>query len=357
MNNKRMNDYGMYPQDPPGDEEKSTRIIRVLLSTIMVLLILAAAVGLIWMLRSPEETQPRIPEEAAAEAEPTEAERTVIEALGIDREQEPEVLEPPAEAIAEQPPAAPAPEVSADPLTVSWSTHTMAQGESLENAARSYGLDPRTLVAVNRITSHRDIRSGMELNVPDRDGQLYTIRSGDNLSVIARSFGMGYITLAQVNGIDINTIIYPGNELFIPRITMTETEYRRIMGTLVVRPAEGVITTGFGTRRDPITGSMTDHPGIEISNEMGTPVRSAMAGRVVRVDHDLTGFGRYVEIAHSDGYSSLYAHLDRIAVQQGSDVTQGQVIGEMGTSGKALEPILFFSLRINGRPVDPQDYL
>lgn len=96
--------------------------------------------------------------------------------------------------------------------------------------------------------------------------------------------------------------------------------------------------------------------GIDIAGRIGTPIKSAAAGRVVYSGSGLKGYGRLIIIKHGERFLSAYAHNDRLLVEEGQIVKSGQVIAELGDSG-ASTPMLHFELRDSGFPIDPQIYL
>lgn len=124
----------------------------------------------------------------------------------------------------------------------------------------------------------------------------------------------------------------------------------------LLRPAPGPITSTFGPRRHPIFGTVRNHDGIDIGAGMGTPIRAAAAGTIVRAGV-LNGYGNVIVIEHGGGLSTLYAHQSRFATSAGDKVTAGQLIGYVGSTGFSTGPHLHFEVRVNGRPVDPMAYL
>ena len=107
-------------------------------------------------------------------------------------------------------------------------------------------------------------------------------------------------------------------------------------------PARGVFSSGYGWR----WGRM--HKGIDIANSVGTPILAAQSGRVTYAGWNDGGYGYLVEITHTDGSRSLYAHHSRILVQVGEDVAQGQQIGLMGSTGRSTGPHLHFEVHAPG---------
>ena len=117
-------------------------------------------------------------------------------------------------------------------------------------------------------------------------------------------------------------------------------------------PLDGVVTSSFGYRSDPFEGTRRFHRGIDIAAPTGTPVGSLGAGTVTMAG-ERDGYGRVVTVEHDDGWSSLYAHCDRLDVQPGQRVEAGQIIGTVGASGRSTGPHLHLELHHQGRAVDP----
>lgn len=116
------------------------------------------------------------------------------------------------------------------------------------------------------------------------------------------------------------------------------------------------ISSGFSRRRlHPVTGKVTAHLGIDYAAPTGTPIRAIGDGKVLYRKRDTVN-GRIVKIRHNGTYSSAYAHMSRFAkeIGQGSQVRQGQVIGYVGSSGRATGPHLHFAMYKNGRYIDPR---
>ena len=95
--------------------------------------------------------------------------------------------------------------------------------------------------------------------------------------------------------------------------------------------------------------------GILLAGRLGQDVRAASAGRVVYTGSGLRGYGNLVIIKHADSLLSAYAHNREMLVHEGQDVAAGQVIAHMG-EGAPQTPVLYFEIRLNGRPVDPLPY-
>ncbi len=110
-------------------------------------------------------------------------------------------------------------------------------------------------------------------------------------------------------------------------------------------PTHGIITQTF----------FDWHPGIDIANVVGTPEAAADAGQVVFAGWG--GYGIYVEIDHGNGFHTVYGHMSAVLVKTGEVVTQGQLIGLMGATGRASGSHLHFEIRYQGVPQNPIDLL
>ena len=111
----------------------------------------------------------------------------------------------------------------------------------------------------------------------------------------------------------------------------------------------------FAGRIHPITGKPQHHTGIDIPAPSGTDILAAKSGVVTTSTYN-NSYGNYVVVSHSDGTSTLYAHMSRRGVSKGEVVSQGQTIGYVGTTGSSTGNHLHLEVRVNGSRVDPTQY-
>ena len=109
---------------------------------------------------------------------------------------------------------------------------------------------------------------------------------------------------------------------------------------------EARMTRGFITRG-------RGHFGLDLANVKGTQIVAAERGVVIYTGREFKGYGKLVVIEHNDEWASLYAHLDKIVVDEGQTVERGELIGQMGRTGRASGVHLHFEIRKNREPVDP----
>jgi len=119
------------------------------------------------------------------------------------------------------------------------------------------------------------------------------------------------------------------------------------------------LSSFYGNRKDPFTGKPDNHTGIDVPAASGTPIYAAKSGVVVtsiKGSGSYWSYGNYVLVSHSDGTSTLYAHMSRRNVSKGQVVKQGDVVGYVGTTGNSTGNHLHFEVRVNGSRTDPLNY-
>lgn len=121
-------------------------------------------------------------------------------------------------------------------------------------------------------------------------------------------------------------------------------------------PCHGDMTSGFGPRVHPIYGIGRPHNGQDFTTDWGTPIHATADGVVKSADW-LGGYGQAVEIDHGNGTLTLYAHCSELLVHKGQRVTRGELIARVGATGLASGPHCHYEVHVNGKPVDPKEYL
>jgi murein DD-endopeptidase MepM/ murein hydrolase activator NlpD len=116
-------------------------------------------------------------------------------------------------------------------------------------------------------------------------------------------------------------------------------------------------TSGFGVRSDPFQARAAMHPGIDLAGAIGTPIYATADGVVLRAGWNSGGYGNLVEIDHGRGIATRYGHMSAVLVRAGEQVTRGQQIGRMGSTGRSTGSHLHYEVRIDGRPVNPVPFM
>jgi len=122
-------------------------------------------------------------------------------------------------------------------------------------------------------------------------------------------------------------------------------------------PIDGRLIGAFGPRTDPFSGEGQEiHKGVDISGAVGTPVHVTADG-IVRFADMFSGYGRLVVVDHGGGIETWYGHLSKLYVHTGQEVRRAELIGAVGMSGRVTAPHLHYEVHVNGRPMNPYQYL
>jgi murein DD-endopeptidase MepM/ murein hydrolase activator NlpD len=121
-------------------------------------------------------------------------------------------------------------------------------------------------------------------------------------------------------------------------------------------PAYGWLSSGMGPRRDPVTGGRDYHSGLDIAGERGQPVYATAAGTVRHIGHQ-GAYGNLIVLDHGFGLESRYGHLLKYEVKPGAKVQRGDIIGQVGATGRATGYHLHYEVVANGRLINPLQLL
>ena len=235
-------------------------------------------------------------------------------------------------------------------------TLTVEAGDSLWSLSERYGVPVETLSGANGLAPDAMLSVGDSLQIPgvradavpsDQGGGAeprITIAAGDSLSEIALRHGTSVETLMDLNGLE-SDLLDAGSTLRLPTASGGDAEG-------VVWPLEGLITSYFGPRN--LLG-MTYHYGLDIDGNTGDPIVAAVAG-VVTYSGWLGGYG-YVVVIEADNVEYYYGHASELLAYLGQDVSAGDVIAKVGSTGRSTGSHLHFEIRMDGQAVDPLPYL
>jgi murein DD-endopeptidase MepM/ murein hydrolase activator NlpD len=130
----------------------------------------------------------------------------------------------------------------------------------------------------------------------------------------------------------------------------------RLSQTPTISPVQGFVTSMYGKRSSPFTGEAKMHQGVDIAAPMGSPIKSAASGTVIRTG-TADDYGNFIEIAHGYGVTTRYAHAQKILVKNGTRVSKGDLIGLVGATGRTTGPHLHYEVEVGGRRVDPSNFI
>lgn len=235
------------------------------------------------------------------------------------------------------------------PKNSSISIYVVRPGDTLSGIASMFDVSVNTIIWANNLPRSGTVRVGQTLTILPVTGVKYTVKKGDTLASIAKAMHGNAEEIAQFNGIEgtslaVGTeIIIPDGEVVAPVSTVAKSTVRSsgvssspVSAGAYIRPVAGVRTQG-----------VHGYNGVDIGAKVGTPIVASASGSVIisRQGGWNGGYGNYIVIEHSNGTQTLYAHNSENVVGIGEYVTQGQVIGYVGATGKATGPHLHFEIR------------
>jgi len=227
--------------------------------------------------------------------------------------------------------------------------HRVESGDNLWEIASKYNIDIDTLIGANDITNINTIQIGDKIKILPVKGILYKVNPGESLWTIARQFSISIDAIVEANALINPDLVKPGMLLVLPD-AKPEVGYKDRISKNFISPIKGRISSFYGPR----WGKM--HEGIDWAVNTGTKVRAARSGKVVYSEWS-SGYGYTVVIEHQKGVRTLYAHNSKLLVHGGQWVERGQVISLSGNTGRSTGPHLHFEIQINGKPVNPLNYI
>ena len=189
------------------------------------------------------------------------------------------------------------------------------------------------------------------------------IRTGDSFELVYERFVDENGDVAKTGQVLAASLTLSGKPLTYyhfhpkgePRADYFNAKGQSVRKTLMRTPIDGArLSSGFGKRKHPILGYTRMHKGTDFAAPHGTPIKAAGDG-VINYIGTKGSYGRYIRIRHNGEYSTAYAHMRgyRRGLKKNSRVTQGQIIGYVGTSGRSTGPHLHYEVLKNGQQVNP----
>lgn len=237
------------------------------------------------------------------------------------------------------------------------STYIVEEGDSLGTIAKEFNVSINTIKWANDIKGNT-LRVGQELVILPVTGVKYTVKNSGSIRDIVKKYGGDVEEAARFNGFDPDeelgagtVVIIPDGEVQMARETSSKGPVVTYRVNKVIRNA-GPAYVGYFVHPLNNVGKKTQglhgYNGIDIAASIGTPIVASASGTIT-VSRDPAywngGYGGYVVINHDNGTQTLYAHMSRNVAISGQHVSQGQVIGYVGNTGKSTGPHLHFEVR------------
>lgn len=243
--------------------------------------------------------------------------------------------------------------------------YKVTEGETLSGIAKKYGISVDTIKWANKLEDVDTVKPGDMLKILPWTGVEIIVKSGDTLESLAKKYQSDAQAIVDFpfNDVPDDFSLKTGQKLIIPDGQPPEVKaapkprvqprflsqgpsspmFSGPNGSVFVWPTQGIITQYFAWY----------HPGVDIANNAAPAIYASDGGVVIASGWDPTGYGNKVVINHANGFNTLYAHLSNIYVTLGQSVSRGQVIGQMGSTGRSTGTHLHFEIHYKGPALNP----
>lgn len=235
------------------------------------------------------------------------------------------------------------------------SVYVVRAGDSLGSIAKLFGVTTNTIRWANDI-KNGVVQPGQTLVILPVSGVTHTVVKGDTIKTIAKKYKADEDEIVQYNLIEEGAKLAIGQKIIVPDGEITVVVPKVVSAKNIWKKnAAGPLISGYYLR--PIAGGIKTqglhgYNGVDLASSRDTPVLASAAGIVLisRSGGWNAGYGTYVVIQHDNGTQTLYGHLNKTLTSAGSSVVQGEVIGEMGSTGKSTGVHLHFEVRGAANP-------
>lgn len=240
-------------------------------------------------------------------------------------------------------------------------TYAVVAGDTIAGIAARFGVSIDTVLWANKLSVRSVIRPGNTLTIPPVSGILHTVVRNDTIAKIAQRYRVkpedvvAWNQLANASDLRLGeTLVIPGGRMPAPpapvqtsRTVLIPSRQTPNSSGLIWPSACRRITQGFSWR----------HTGLDIACGKGNALRAVADGIVIIAGWNRGGYGYQVVIDHGDGRRTRYAHASQLNAKVGDEVRQGDVVALEGTTGRSTGPHNHFELYVNGRRVNPLQYI
>ncbi len=242
--------------------------------------------------------------------------------------------------------------------------YTVKDGDTVQDVAKMYDVSVNTILWANDISTKTSLKSGQVLMILPVNGVKYTVKKGDTVESIAKRFKSHTEDIVHFNALDEKGgQISIGDEIIIPDGQMESSKPLNnvVSKDLASTADKNGLIIGYFIR--PVangikTQNLHGHNGIDIGAPVGSTIRATADGTVVlaKVGGWGGGYGNYVILQHPNGMQTLYGHMSKVDVSIGDSVTQGEKIGEVGSTGDSTGPHLHIEVHRKGGSNPPNKF-
>ena len=231
------------------------------------------------------------------------------------------------------------------------SVYVVRKGDTLSQIAKMFDVSTNTILWANDMKKNDKLKEGDILMILPVSGVKHVILKGQTLKGIAKKYNVDILDIAGFNGIAIDSQLAVGDELIIPDAEMVNVETSKPKTNYTTDTLKTTLKTLIGYFINPVPGykrvsqKLHGNNGVDLAAPSGTPIVAAASGTVLLARKGYNGgYGNMVIIRHSNGTQTLYAHQSKIATNTGAKVSQGEIIGYVGSTGRSTGPHLHYEV-------------
>lgn len=246
--------------------------------------------------------------------------------------------------------------------------YTVQGGDTISTIAEQFGVSSRTILWANNLSDTDFIKPGQVLKIPPVSGYLYAVKSGDTVASIANKYKGNEQQILEANGLPLADALQVGQEIIIPGgeppappapVAKPRTLIGQVFGnnppaSAPASSARFIWPTSDRRINQYYRGRF--HTGLDIEGNYSSPIYAASGGTVEFASSDRSGYGLHIVINHGNGFRTLYAHASKVFVRAGAQVSQGQTIAMVGSTGRSTGTHLHFEIRTSSGFVNPLAY-
>lgn len=232
------------------------------------------------------------------------------------------------------------------------SVYVVRKGDSISAIADMFGVSTSTILWANDIKKGDKLSEGDTLIILPVSGVMHTILKGQTLKGIAKKYNVDALDIAGFNDIALDSPLTLGDELIIPDAEMVDIDVPKIKTNNKINNIKNNLKTLLGYFINPVPGykrisqKIHGNNGVDLAAPTGTKILASASGTVLLARNGYNGgYGNMVIIKHPNGTQTLYAHQSKIATNTGDEVSQGEVIGYVGSTGRSTGPHLHYEVR------------
>ncbi len=233
------------------------------------------------------------------------------------------------------------------------SVYVVHAGDSLPAIANMFGVSVNTIIWANDLKKNQVIKEGQVLIILPISGVKHLVVKGDTIASIAKKYKGDAKEIAQFNNLEVETKLTVGMEIIVPNgevVPPAVVIKQPVKGEVRIPSPNKLVYSGYylrPTRGGLKTQGIHGQNAVDLANKLGSEIYAAASGTVIvaKTGGWNGGYGNYIVIKHKNNTQTLYAHLLKVNVGVGQTVSQGEVIGQMGSSGRSTGTHLHFEIR------------